>query len=303
MPDALRDDLIALHGLWGNERLAVVRGVGYPQPDRSHFRSMDVWQSGSPGHPEHTGWIGRWLDATGADPLRAVSAGSVPPPLMAGETCAGAAVPLGPLSVPTGPIGSGVAALSEQSPGEPAMQAAAARGVADLLRLQSALQPVTGIAGEPGDSGPAEDEIRRCIEARTPTPVYAVSLGGFDTHADEKGTQSRLLSELDAALTGFLDGVEGRPVVVAVYSEFGRRVEANASQGTDHGTAGTMLIAGSPVRGGLYGEQPSLTKLRDGDLAVTTDFRSVYATLLEEVLGTDAESVLEDAPDRIPLIA
>jgi uncharacterized protein (DUF1501 family) len=298
---------------------------------------MDVWQSGSPGHPEHTGWIGRWLDATGADPLRAVSVGSVPPPLMAGETCAGAAVPLGPLSVPTGTIGSGVAALSEESPGEPAMQAAAARGVADLLRLQSALQPVTGNAGEPDDSGPAEDEtkasgwssggtrgaeppvggasaggqgalgqqlsiVRRCIEARTPTRDYAVSLGGFDTHADEKGTQSRLLSELDAALTGFLDSVEGRPVVVAVYSEFGRRVEANASQGTDHGTAGTMLIAGSPVRGGLYGEQPSLTKLRDGDLAVTTDFRSVYASLLEDVLGTDAESVLEEAPDRLPLI-
>jgi uncharacterized protein (DUF1501 family) len=77
---------------------------------------------------------------------------------------------------------------------------------------------------------------------------------------------------LDAALTGFLDSVEGRPVVVAVYSEFGRRVEANASQGTDHGPAGTMLIAGSPVRGGFYGEQPSLTTLRDGDLAVTTDF-------------------------------
>ena len=139
--------------------------------------------------------------------------------------------------------------------------------------------------------------VRRCIEASTPTRVYAVSLGGFDHRADEKGT-SRLLSELDAALTGFLDSVEGRPVVVAVYSEFGRRVEANACQGTDHGTAGTMLIAGSPVRGGLYGEQPSLTKLRDGDLAVTTNFRSVYATLLEEVLGTDAESVLEEAPDR-----
>ncbi len=318
----LNPEMTGAHGLWGKNQLAVVQGVGYPQPDRSHFRSMDVWQSGSPGHPEHTGWIGRWLDATGADPLRAVSVGSVPPPLMAGETCAGAAVPLGPLSVPTGTIGSGVAALSEQSPGEPAMQAAAARGVADLLRLQSALQPVTGIAGEPDDSGPAEDEtkaagasaggqgalgqqlsiVRRCIEARTPTRVYAVSLGGFDTHADEKGTQSRLLRELDAALTGFLDSVEGRPVVVAVYSEFGRRVEANASQGTDHGTAGTMLIAGSPVRGGLYGEQPSLTKLRDGDLAVTTDFRSVYATLLEDVLGTDAESVLEEAPDRLPLI-
>jgi len=135
--------------------------------------------------------------------------------------------------------------------------------------------------------------VARCIRAGVPTRVYAVSLGGFDTHADEKGTQSRLLGELDGAVAGFLSDLTDSRVVVAVYSEFGRRVAANASDGTDHGTAGPVLVAGAGVRGGFYGDQPSLTALDDGDLRVTTDFRSVYGTLLEKVLDTEAGRVLD----------
>ena len=144
---------------------------------------------------------------------------------------------------------------------------------------------------------PLYGDSTRCVRAGVPTRVYAVSLGGFDTHADEKGTQSRLLGELDSAVSGFLAGMDSDPrgskVVVAIYSEFGRRVAANASQGTDHGTAGPLLVAGHPVRGGFYGDQPSLTSLDAGDLKVTTDFRSVYGTLLEQVLDTEAGRVLD----------
>jgi uncharacterized protein (DUF1501 family) len=126
--------------------------------------------------------------------------------------------------------------------------------------------------------------------------VYAVSLGGFDTHADEKGTQQAQLGQLDVAMSSFLREMasdpRGRNVVLLAYSEFGRRVAANASQGTDHGTAGPVLVAGLPVKGGFYGEQPSLTDLDNGDLKVTTDFRAVYAEVLATVLGTDPARVL-----------
>jgi len=157
---------------------------------------------------------------------------------------------------------------------------------------------------KPGELATQLGVVARCINAGAPTRVYSVSLGGFDTHADEKGTQSRLVGELDSALTGFLEqiggGGHGAGVVVAAYSEFGRRVTANASQGTDHGTAVPLFVLGPGIKGGMYGEQPSLTDLDDGDLRFSTDFRAVYATLLERVLGTDAGQVL--GKERFPRI-
>ena len=118
-----------------------------------------------------------------------------------------------------------------------------------------------------------------------------VALGGFDTHADERGPQQDLLAVVDQALTPFLRDLRtdphGKNVVVMVYSEFGRRVAANASQGTDHGAAGPVLLAGAPVKGGFYGEPPSLTDLDDGDLKGSTDFRDVYHELLVHTINTD----------------
>jgi uncharacterized protein (DUF1501 family) len=129
--------------------------------------------------------------------------------------------------------------------------------------------------------------------------------GRFDTHADEKATQETQLGILDTAMAGFLADLAtdryGRNVVVMAYSEFGRRVRANASQGTDHGTAGPVLVAGVPVRGGFYGEQPSLTDLDDGDLKATVDFRTVYQELVTNVLGSDPDVVVPDAPARAQL--
>jgi uncharacterized protein (DUF1501 family) len=297
--------------LWDADRLAVVRGVGYPRPDHSHFRSMDIWQTGSPDRPVSTGWVGRWLDATGPDPLRAVSVGATLPPLAVGAKAAGVALPLTGFNTPAGDLGNGVAALARPDPADPPTQALAARSSATLLEATKALGPALaatddgeaddgeaqrqgGSAGGHGALGRQLAAVSRCIRARVPTRVYAASLGGFDTHADERGTQSRLLGELDAAVAGFLDGMQDDPrVVVAVYSEFGRRVAANASDGTDHGTAGPVLVAGAGVRGGFFGDQPSLTALDDGDLRVTTDFRSVYGTLLERVLDTEAGRVLD----------
>ena len=148
--------------------------------------------------------------------------------------------------------------------------------------------------------------VARGVEMGASGRVYSVSIGGFDTHADERETQQALLAEVDAAVSGFLNRMEktdrGRQVVLLAYSEFGRRVAANANQGTDHGTAGPLFVAGYPVKGGFVGGQPSLTDLDDGDLKPTTDFRDVYATLLRGVLGGDPEPVLGRGRASLPLL-
>jgi uncharacterized protein (DUF1501 family) len=331
----LNPGMKGLKAQWDSGTLAVVRGAGYPKPDHSHFRSMDIWQTASPEHPSSTGWIGRWLDGAGRDPLLAVSLEPVLPPLLAGATTAGAALPLRGLSFPRGPLGTAFAAMGAPPPaarespsaGEPDLQAYAARAVTDLHRTADTLGPALTDTdpGDPGadhapvagsDTAPDADGgalaaqlavVARCVERAAPPRVYSVSLGGFDTHADEQGTQERLLTEVDAAVSGFLTRMarsdRGRNVVVLVYSEFGRRVAANANEGTDHGTAGPVLVAGSRVQGGFVGAQPSLTDLDAGDLKFTVDFRDVYATLLHGVLGAAPEPVLGTGRGTLPLLA
>jgi uncharacterized protein (DUF1501 family) len=136
--------------------------------------------------------------------------------------------------------------------------------------------------------------------------VYSVSLGGFDTHADERGTQQRLLTEVDQAVSGFLTRMagtdRGRGVVLMAYSEFGRRVAANANEGTDHGTAGPVFVAGAPVRGGSSGAaQPHRPRQRRPQ--ATTDFRDVYATLLSDVLNADPAPILGPGRTTLPLLS
>jgi uncharacterized protein (DUF1501 family) len=130
------------------------------------------------------------------------------------------------------------------------------------------------------------------------TRVFSVSLGGFDFHAAEKAAEERLLAELDTALAGFMTRMNktarGRKVVVMVYSEFGRRVHANASDGTDHGTASNVFLMGPEIAGGRFiGDQPSLTDLDNGDLKSTLDFRDLYAAMLADVLGADPAQYLD----------
>jgi uncharacterized protein (DUF1501 family) len=334
----LNPGMSGMKTLWDNQHLAIVRGVSYPQPDHSHFRSMDIWQTASPSDPSSTGWLGRWLDANGRDPLHAVSLDPVLPPMLAGATTAGAALPAGGLALPSGVLGAAFQALGNPAPGESMPQSTAARAITDLHRTATTLGPAlehltpvtnsaypsegaaqTGAggvkkgAGARKGAGPAGqlahelDVVATCVEMGAPTRVYSVSMGGFDTHTGERPTQQRLLTEVDHAVSGFVNRMattaRGRGVVLVAYSEFGRRVMANANQGTDHGTAGPALVAGAPVRGGFVGEQPSLTDLNDGDLKISTDFRDVYATLLTDVLNSDPEPVLGPGRTTLPLIA
>jgi len=309
----LHPNLTQLKGLWDAKHLAIVRGVGYPNPDRSHFRSMDIWQSAMPDDQVVTGWVGRWLDATGNDPLRAISVGGSLPRIFGGDKAAGAAVPVGELTLPGSPaVRSAFAAISEPSPGASPLAARVAQSGKDLLTVDDAIAQL--LAGQPdngdatagstsleGTGGansllPQLQLVAKLVKAGSPTRVYGVSLGGFDTHANEKETHAGLLADIDEAVGAFFKSLEGSPqgarVVLAAYSEFGRRVAANGSNGTDHGTAAPMFVVGSPVKGGFYGEEPSLTDLDNGDLKFTTDFRSVYATLLQELIGVEAKASL-----------
>jgi uncharacterized protein (DUF1501 family) len=311
---ALHPSLTGLKNLWDAHQLAIVRGVGYPNPNRSHFRSMDIWQSGVPNDIEPTGWLGRWLDKTGTDPLRALSIGPNLPRVLAGNKTSGAAIPTGSLRLPGQPaIAHAFAALEHPYTGEPRLAARAAQTGADLLHVQAVLTKAisTATARAPatppatGPLGTQLDLVARTINAHVPTRVYATSLSGFDTHADEKATQARLLSELDTSITRFLAALEptrAQHVVIATYSEFGRRVAANASGGTDHGTAAPLFIIGPSIKGGFYGDEPALTNLDNGDLRYTTDFRSVYATLLADVIGVNPDIALRGHFPTLPLI-
>jgi uncharacterized protein (DUF1501 family) len=297
-------------------QLAVVRNVGYPKPDRSHFRSMDIWQTAEPDRPGNTGWLGRWLDTVpDGDPRHAVTFERVLPPVLAGATRAGAAVTTTGSSLPRGYQPTVLTALGQAAPNESPLQARAARAFADLVQVDRMVQdlpdppdeetgsPGTGTGGRAGLANQLE-VIARCVEAGVATRVFSASLGGFDLHADGREAQQNLLTELDGAVGGFVDRMarseRGRGVVVAIYSEFGRRVRANASDGTDHGTASDVFLLGAPVRGGQYGEPPDLGNLDDGDLKFTTDFRDVYASLLAGVLDTDPGRVLNGWRGRVP---
>jgi uncharacterized protein (DUF1501 family) len=303
----LNPGMKGMKSLWDNKELAIVRGVGYPRPDHSHFRSMAIWQTASPDTSVPTGWLGRWLDATGDDPLRAVSVEPVMPPLLAGQKATAVSLPVAGLKMPTGALGRAFAALGKPQAGESELPARVATSVVDLQEaakvLGGAVHDGKPSTGKQGQLAQQLDVVASLVEAGVPTRVYSVSLGGFDTHADERNTQQSLLTQLDGALTPFVSRMKasqrGQQVVVLVYSEFGRRVTANASDGTDHGTAGPVFLMGSRVTGGFYGEQPSLTDLDDGDLKESTDFRAVYATVLDRVLGTDPGKVLGSYSGRM----
>lgn len=326
----LHPNLKGLKGMWDAKTLAVVRGVGYPNPNRSHFRSMDIWQTATPETAVVTGWLGRWLDGTGDDPLRAVAVGNTLPRLLSGERTAGSAVPVGNITIPGGAaVASGFAALSQPTADGSGLGNRIAQTGADLLRVNKSISemlaslpanaPSAG-AGNDGAPDPSVaagraaggslasqlDLVAKLIKAGSPTKAYSVSLGGFDTHANEKDTHARLMGELDTAVTGFFKalgtGPQASKVVLMTYSEFGRRVAANASNGTDHGTAAPVFVAGPGVKGGFYGDEPSLTDLDQGDLKFTTDFRSLYATMLGQVIGVDPKQALGKAFTPLPFL-
>jgi uncharacterized protein (DUF1501 family) len=317
---ALNPSMTGIKSLWDEKKVAIIRGVGYPKPDRSHFSSMAKWQTGNPLAHVSTGWLGRWIDTQPTDPMLAISLGSVLPPLLAGVKKSGSALPLGGLVIPTGQLAADCAKLSTSSSSDSKLMALAADTMKNLFNISDSISPILkknvpgsavelptingGNAGGDTNLSQQLDIVAKLIDAGAPTRVWSVSLGGFDTHANEANAQAALLGVVSDSISRFMTQLKSttrsRDVVVMVYSEFGRRVVGNASQGTDHGTSGPMFVIGENIKGGFYGDQPSLSKLVDGDLAVTTDFRSVYATILEKVLKAPPEKILNGWKTKIP---
>jgi uncharacterized protein (DUF1501 family) len=304
---ALNGTMTGFQSLWSAKKLAIVLGTSYPNPNLSHFSSMAIWQTGSPVEEIASGWIGRYLDAYPRDPFRAIGIDSTLPALLAGNDRVGSMVPVWGLQVPYGSLGTQTQLLAGTSKQDSALVADAAGSISDLFALSSTLSPL--LKSPPTSATPLAqqlDAVANMIIGNVPTRVYSVSLSGFDTHADELSQQNVLVGQLSDAITAFLTQIGTTPraddVVVMVYSEFGRRVQANGGEGTDHGTAAPVFVAGNRVAGGFYGEQPSLTNLVQGDLAVVVDFRDVYASMLEDVLGTEAGKILDKWSTKLDLI-
>ncbi len=298
--------LAGLHALWKAGKVAVISGVEYPKPNFSHFASQTIWQTARLSAGPDAGWLGRWLDMTGADPFRALSVGPTLPPALVGykqqassvvdSTSAGAQLP------GQNPAFSGAyKQLMSTFPGEPALQAGQANSGRNLMRVGSKAaaalskeQPPAAPPGsDPGDIGTQLDIVAELISYGLPTSVYSVSWASFDTHSNQANTHAGMLASLDAAITAFMSVfptvVPGKSPVIVICSEFGRTPRVNASGGTDHSSASVVLAVGPAVKGGFYGATPSFTRLdRYGNLIFTTDFRRVYATVLERALGIES---------------
>ena len=316
----LHPALGGMKALWDAGQVAIVRGVGYPNPNYSHFASMDIWQSGDPSGDLPTGWIGRWLDTTRPDPMRALALGANLPLAFVGKnqrasTIAESASPGS--QVPTGgaELRSFYALLQQAHRYDTQLQRASMYAGTNMLTVSKAVSQTLqhapavsqNFAATAGTFGTDLGVVAQLIAAGMPTQVYGVSLNGFDSHAGELASYAALLQQLDSGVAGFFKSLQGVPqgaeTVLVIYTEFGRRVVANASAGTDHGSGNTAFVIGPSVKGGFYGDQPSLTQLdSNGSLLVTTDFRTIYATVLEQILAVDSSAILRGQYTGIPFM-
>jgi uncharacterized protein (DUF1501 family) len=326
---ALHPRMKPLMELYEKGHLAVVTGVGYPNPNYSHFEAMDIWQMADPAHQlkERVGWVSRYFDANGHlkdDPLSGLTLTGSFPLALSGPNIAASVLSQGQ----DDPFTS-----SDQNPEKQARLAARraiyeqgtfANNHDDFIRkvgghaytntgaIRDALEGFDKKANhaakypENNQLGASLQSISKLIVGGLETRVYYVSIGGFDTHANQPGQHANLLGDVSEAIAAFYRDLEmqGRAgdVALMTFSEFGRRAQENGGYGTDHGTASVLFVAGAGVKGGVHGEYPSLTDLKDGDLKFTTDFRRVYADLLDGWLGADSSQVLGEKFSHLGLV-
>jgi len=311
---ALNDQLEGLMRLYDDGQLAAIHGVGYPNPERSHFRSMEIWQTASDSDEYlGTGWIGRYFDnccSGQGRPQAGVALSQERPQAFRGKRGFGIALEHPELygwqeglgmdreatfqQLNTGKTSNGTLDFLRHTTSHAIMSSQEVRKAAEASNVRAhnnkPLQVVAGL-------------IRGGLDTR----IYYVPFGGFDTHANQLGRQDGLLKHFADSMHDFQatlkrDGTADR-VVTMVFSEFGRRVKENASGGTDHGTAAPMFLIGEKVKPGFHGKFPSLTDLDQGDLKHTADFRSVYATVLDRWFGIDAKPVLQGEFPPLDLMA
>lgn len=293
---AFNSSMPSINTLYGQNQVAIVQGVSYPNPSLSHFSSMAIWQSASLTGLS-SGWIGRWLDKQPHNPFNAIGVGSTLPPAFVGEKSVASMVDVSGIQLPWGPVATLLPRLGNASSSDVPLEAAAATSITDLFSTASLLGPLVPKSPTGSTLGQQLALVSTLINANVPTRVWEVNLSSFDTHTGEQSDQNALLAEVDAAIGAFMTSISGgtrsNDVTVMIYSEFGRRVMSNASDGTDHGTSAPVLLIGNGVKGGLYGEQPPLDALDpNGNLEVTTDFRAVYGGLLQDVLATPVADII-----------
>jgi uncharacterized protein (DUF1501 family) len=314
-----------LRDLYDAGKVAVLPAVDYSHPDQSHFNSGGFWRSGIVGPaPDRTGWLGRTLDVVGThdNPLQGIHVGWGQDPAMNGHRA-----PVATVSSP-GDFGFTIPDVWEEKAFLPVYRRlsrarakhpalAAVRSMyANTIDTHDRLAPLAKeetpppppVAYPDSDLGKAFANLGRMLGAGFGTRVATISSGGFDTHDAQARSHADLLGDVGDSLRAWQADLDARGlsqrVLTLVWSEFGRRPEDNDSAGTDHGAGGLLLLVGNRANGGVRSEFPGLTRLdEDENLIVTTDFRSVYATLLEGFLGVEAARVLPQAPGgRLPLL-
>ena len=303
----LNPALTAFKDLYDDGSLGIMNGVGYPNPDRSHFRSMDIWQSASNSNEYvNNGWLGRYLDAQckGCDkPVQALEIDDVLSLSLKGEKMNGIAMrdPKRLYNTSHEKYFKDMLAQHTDEAGEQPVDylyktMADTLSSADYIFEQSKLHPTTAQYPTTG-LGQSLKTIASLVFSDISTKVYYVSLGSFDTHVGQEGQQKRLFTEMNDAIKAFVADLKinnrFQDVMLMSFSEFGRRVTQNASGGTDHGTANNMFfVSGALQQKGVLNAIPNLADLQDGDLKHSVDFRDVYATVLNKWLKADDEKIL-----------
>jgi len=305
-----------LHRLYQEGKLSVLRNVGYPNPNRSHFRSMEIWETASDSEDiEPTGWVSRFFDnacegAPKTEDPEGIYLTSQPPQVFDSDEF---------LSI-YGATGRGRRGrsgnpdlLRKMAADEGSTEAShfLSHTYLDALAMDERIGRILGSGKVPGHYPGTKlarslSSVGRMIRAGLDTRVYFVSLGGFDTHSNQTYRQPRLLEELSGALAAFqrdleIDGLDSQ-VLTMTFSEFGRRPLENESKGTDHGTAAPLFVMGSSLQKPVIGNAPSLDIPKNKDIRFETDFRSVYATVLEDWLGCPSQDILGATFGKLPLL-
>jgi uncharacterized protein (DUF1501 family) len=317
----LNSGMVGFRPLWEKGQLAVVQGVGYPNPERSHFEAMDIWQSADT-KGSRTGWLGRAAvesdNHSGGVPILHI--GRNRQPLALAGAPGGGAVTVSDQNLFRLDLGGGK--VAQQKARRKLLEELAApavktgeddlasfvqrRQVQTLTAVETLRELLEGPNAVPRRGDGLSQKLQLVaglIEKGFGTRIFYVSLDGFDTHANQGPTHANLLGDLANSINGFFQtlktsGHDGR-VRLMSFSEFGRRVPENSSRGTDHGAASCLFVAGPSVKGGVVGKHPSLADLDADDLKFHTDFRRVYATQLDGWLGCDSKAVLRAKWDRL----
>jgi uncharacterized protein (DUF1501 family) len=321
----LNQNLKGVKQLYDQGRVAIVQGVGYPNPVFSHFESIRIWETGDPTRRSINGWLGqlaaKQYDTLG-HPLTGCACGATDVPGALRDLQATMTVIQDPKNFGfTGgdPVEQAVTALYRDTPGiygalfDTAI-ATAKDTIATLKTAGSKYQPMATYNDQAKLVYSSKNQLASALQlaaelivAGTGVKLLHVTLGGFDTHYTELNRHDDLMGYFDQAVSAFFQDLDAHGMasnaLLATWSEFGRRPKENASGGTDHGAASPLLLIGSPVKGGLYGAAPKLSDLdATGNLKYSVDFRSIYQEILTSHLGADAQQVLGSSFEHVPFI-